>query len=678
MTEAKAAIFNDFLNRGGEIKMLMQSINWAATPIGSAKSWLQSLRTSISICLGSPLPMMLFWGADLVQFYDDAYRPLLGTKHPSALGQRAQECWYQTWDVMEPILAGVLITGQATCLENQLRLVNRYGYVEECYFTFCYSPIEDETGAIAGILLVATETTAFVNATKQTEHETLKAEAAQLRLITDTLPVLISFVDAEQRYRFNNREYEIWFGHSATEVYGKYLWEVLGESAYEAIRPYVEQVLTGQQVTYETQVPYRYGGTRYIKCTYVPRFNSQGTVEGFVALVSDISERKQAEAALSESEARFRQMTDAAPILVWMSGTDKLCNYFNQTWLDFTGRTLEQEMGNGWTQGVHPDDFQYYLDTYTNAFDARQNFKMEYRLRSFDGEYCWILDAGVPRFATNGEFLGYIGSCVDIQERKQAEMEIWQFKESLEQGIQERTAQLKAANQELESFSYSVSHDLRAPLRHIAGFVELLQKRLKSANLDETSQRYLRTIAATAKQAGILIDELLTFSRMGRTEMRYINLNMKQLVRDVKRDLVTETKGRTIHWQIESLPEVQGDPSMLRLVLYNLIGNAVKYTQTQNPAKITVGSTDDENEVVFFVQDNGVGFNMQYVHKLFGVFQRLHTDPQFEGTGVGLANVQRIIHRHNGRVWAEGVVGNGATFYFSLPKLLRQEKECKN
>ncbi|MEA5507712.1 PAS domain S-box protein [Halotia wernerae UHCC 0503] len=803
MTEAKAEISNDFLTRGNEIKMLMQSINWATTPIGTAKNWLQSLRTSISICLGSPLPMMLFWGTDLVQFYNDAYLPLLGAKHPGALGQRAQECWCETWDVIEPILTGVLATGQATYLENQLCLINRYGYLEECYFTFCYSPIEDETGAIAGVLMVATETTAFANATKQTEDDTLKAETAELHFIADTLPVLISFVDAEQRYRFNNREYERWFGYLATEIYGKYLWEVLGESAYEVIRPYIEQVLAGQQVTFETKVPYRTGGTRYISSTYIPRFNSQGTVEGFVTLVNDISDRKlveeelreskerlrftlqtaelgdwdldlsnqtahrslrhdqifgyesllpkwtyemflehvlpedrafvdakfrtaltnnqtwdfecrirrangelgwiwarghiyynaqkeavrmlgliadisehkQAEAALTESEARFRQMTDTAPVLVWMSGTDKLCNYFNQFWLDFTGQTVEQEMGNGWAEGVHPDDFQRCLDIYTNAFDARQNFKMEYRLRRFDGEYCWILDTGVPRFAATGEFLGYIGSCVDINDRKQAEIEIWQLKENLEQRIQERTAQLEAANKELESFSYSVSHDLRAPLRHIAGFVELLQKRLNSANLDEKSQHYLQTIAATARQAGILIDELLTFSRMGRTEMRYITLNMGQLVQEVKRDLATETKGRTIHWQIELLPEVQGDPSMLRLVLYNLIGNAVKYTQTQNPAKITVGSTNDQNEVVFFVQDNGVGFNMQYVHKLFGVFQRLHTDPQFEGTGVGLANVQRIIHRHNGRVWAEGIVGRGATFYFSLPKLLRKEKK---
>ncbi|WGV25229.1 PAS domain-containing sensor histidine kinase [Halotia branconii] len=669
------------LTRGDEIKMLMQSINWAATPIGTAKNWLQSLRTAISICLGSSLPMMLFWGTDLVQFYNDAYRPLLGAKHPQALGQRAQECWCETWDVIEPILTGVLATGQATYLENQLRLINRYGYLEECYFTFCYSPIEDETGAIAGVLMVATETTATpagnTNTIKQTEYDTLKAEITELHLITDTLPVLISFVDAEQRYRFNNREYEIWFGHSAAEVYGKYLWEVLGESAYEAIRPYVEQVLAGQQVAYETQVPYRFGGTRYIRSTYVPRFNNQGTVEGFVALVSDISDRKLVEEELRESKERLRFALQTAELGDWD------LDLRNQT----AQRSLRHDQIFGyesllpkWTyemflEHVVPEDRALVDAKFRTALTNNQIWNFECRIRRANGELSWIWARGHIYFNAQGEAVRMLGLIADISDRKRAETEIWQLKESLEQRIQERTAQLKIANQELESFSYSVSHDLRAPLRHIAGFVELLQKRVNSAILDEKSQHYLRTIAATAKQAGILIDELLTFSRMGRTEMRHIALNMEQLVAETIRDLATETKGRKILWQIDSLPEVQGDPSMLRLVLYNLIGNAVKYTKTQNPAKITVGSTNDQNEVIFFVRDNGVGFNMQYVHKLFGVFQRLHTDPQFEGTGVGLANVQRIIHRHNGRVWAEGIVGRGATFYFSLPKLLRKEKE---
>ena len=398
----------------------------------------------------------------------------------------------------------------------------------------------------------------------------------------------------------------------------------------------------------------------------------EGSQNNSVSFILDLTERKQAIEALQESEERFRHMADTAPVLIWMSGPDKLCNYFNKGWLDFTGRTMEQELGNGWVQGVHPGDLQHCLDTYMKAFDARQDFKMEYRLRHFDGEYRWIFDMGVPRFTPDGTFLGYIGSCMDISDRKQAEAEIQQLNESLEQRVKERTAQLEAANKELESFSYSVSHDLRAPFRHISGFVDLLQKQA-SANLDDTSRRYLKLIAESAKNAGKLVDDLLAFSRMGRTEIRYTIINLELLVREVRRDIEMETNGRVINWQIQELPQVSGDPSMLRLVLGNLIANAVKYTQKRAEAEIEIGSTSDESEFVFFVRDNGVGFDMRYVHKLFGVFQRLHSVEQFEGTGIGLANVRRIIHRHGGRTWAEGVVDSGATFYFSLPKLAQQE-----
>lgn len=303
----------------------------------------------------------------------------------------------------------------------------------------------------------------------------------------------------------------------------------------------------------------------------------------------------------------------------------------------------------------------------------------------------------------------------DITERAHAEDEIRRLHTEMEQYVAERTAQLKAANQELAAFSYSVSHDLRAPLRHIMGFLDLLQKDLPGEitsgalcprcgslisqgggpALSEKSLHYLTTISQSAKRMGTLIDDLLAFARIGRSEMHKKEVNLDQLVQEALTDFLMDTKGRNIAWEIHPLPAVRADRALLRLVLANLISNALKFTSKRAQARIEIGvmekwsdgavaSTNNSNTPtpqhsstpalqhsntpVFFVRDNGAGFDPRYTHKLFGVFQRLHHQDEFAGTGIGLANVQRIIHRHGGRVWAEGVVDGGATFYFSIPK----------
>lgn len=237
--------------------------------------------------------------------------------------------------------------------------------------------------------------------------------------------------------------------------------------------------------------------------------------------------------------------------------------------------------------------------------------------------------------------------------------------------LQRRGELLEAANKELEAFSYSVSHDLRAPLRHIDGYAALLRRAVEHS-LNDKATRYLQTISDSAKQMGQLIDDLLVFSRMGRQEMLHTAVNLDQVIKNILSDLRLDLQGREISWTIAALPEVQGDPAMLRQVFMNLIANAVKFTSTRPIATIEIGvERPSSTEIVLFVRDNGVGFDMQYAPKLFGVFQRLHRADEFEGTGIGLANVRRIVHRHGGRTWAEGVPDKGATFYVLLPSRRR-------
>ena len=312
---------------------------------------------------------------------------------------------------------------------------------------------------------------------------------------------------------------------------------------------------------------------------------------------------------------------------------------------------------------IHPEDREWVRETTDEGARLREERLLDYRILLPDGKLKYIRSIRRPSLNAAGN-VEIVGTSVDVTESRRKEDAL----RSLSAELANRADALEVANKELESFAYSVAHDLRAPLRHAVGFAELLQKQTAST-LDDKSRRYLKIVLDSAKRMGNLIDDLLAFSRIGRAETKKTSVDLQQLFREVVRELGQETSGRNIVWKIGDLPVCYGDRPMLKQVVWNLVSNAVKFTKTRAQAEIEIGSMDSQqDEVEVFIRDNGVGFDMRYANKLFGVFQRLHSLDEFDGTGIGLAVVQRIIHRHGGQVRVEAAVDRGATFFFSLPK----------
>ena len=390
------------------------------------------------------------------------------------------------------------------------------------------------------------------------------------------------------------------------------------------------------------------------------------SLDGSVAIVyGDITERKKAEDALQSASLYNRTLIEASIDPLVTIGKDGKITDVNASTENITGYNRDDLIGT---------DFSDYFTEpesaragYRQVFTSGSVYDYPLEIRNRNGNTTSVLYNATVYKDDNGNVVGVFAAAHDITERKRAEEEIRELNAGLEERIANRTAQLEEANKELEAFSYSVSHDLRAPLRHINGFIEILQDRIKTT-LDDQSRHYMEVIARSAKTMGALIDDLLSFSRMGRAEMSKSKVELNTLVQDVIKEFNAETKERDIRWKISLLPVVTGDHAMLRMVLVNLISNALKYTRTRKIAEIEIGyEVQGEAETVIFIRDNGVGFDMNYANKLFGVFQRMHRSDEFEGTGIGLANVRRIIQRHDGRTWAEAKLDGGAIFYFSLP-----------
>jgi PAS domain S-box-containing protein len=364
-------------------------------------------------------------------------------------------------------------------------------------------------------------------------------------------------------------------------------------------------------------------------------------------------------------QATALQTAASAVMVTNRSGT---ILWTNPAFSTLTGFSAEEARGQNprlLKSGIHDRDF--YKQLWTTILDGKA-WHGEFTNRRKDGSLYHDEHTITPVRSESGEITHFVAIMHDITEIKRAEAEVQKLNQELENRVRERTAQLEAANRELEAFSYSVSHDLNAPLRHITGFARLLREDL-GPNLKGDGEHCLNQIEDAARQMKRLIEHLLEFSRTSRAEQHLALVSLEPLVGEVIDALKKDARGRNISWKRERLPDVEADPGLLRQVFVNLLSNALKFTRPRDPAQIEIGTVNGQNdETTIFVRDNGVGFDMKYSDKLFGVFQRLHSTEDFEGSGIGLANVQRIVNRHGGRVWAEAKVNSGATFFFSLPR----------
>ncbi len=474
---------------------------------------------------------------------------------------------------------------------------------------------------------------------------------------------IVAITDPQGVIRYVNEKFCAISQYSRDELLGQdHRMINSGHHPKEFIRQLWATIGRGQVWHGEIKNKAKDGSFYWVDTTIVPFLTEQGKPRQYVAIRTDITEQKRA----GESVARLAAIVESSDdgivgkdlqgiVTSWNGGAERIFGY-----------TAAEMIGQSITRLIPPDrrDEEERILAQIRRGESVRHFET-LRVRKDGGLIEVSVTVSAIKDAT-GRIIGASKVARDITAARWAAEEIRQLNATLEQRVAERTTELEAANKELEAFSYSVSHDLRAPLRAIDGFSDAVLEDF-GAQLPAEGRRQLQTIRDGAQRMGALIDDLLAFSRLGRQALAKRTVDTGRLVREALADLGSPWPDRQVEVRVEELPESYGDPVLLRQVWVNLLANALKYTRKREFARIDIGSLGERDQLVFFVGDNGTGFDMRYAGKLFGVFQRLHRAEDYEGTGVGLAIVQRVVHRHGGRVWAEAAVDQGATFFFSLP-----------
>ena len=669
-----------FLSGGGETGERMREKNWSETSLGDPAGWPQSLKITLRILLSSKFPMFLWWGNELVQFYNDAYRPSLGNngKHPSALGQRAEECWPEIWHIIKPLIDRVMVNGESIWQEDALIPIFRNGAIEDVYWTFSYSPVTDDLGNVAGVLVVCTETTEKKVHKQQIEESEKRLRIAALSSELGTW----SYDPLTEELTWDNATREMYWVDQHVPITVQLFWEKVHPDDRE---PTLQKILRALNPdiadTYDME--YRIIGfpdkLKWIHAKGKAFFNENRQPYLFSGTVLDITEKRIALEELQENEQKFRLLADSMPQFVWIADKKGYLNYFNQSVYNYSGLTYEFIKGEGWFLLVHPDEQAENLQRWKRSIQTGEPFLMEHRLRRYDGEFRWHVSRAIPQKDIGGEIQMWVSTSTDIHDRKL-------FTDELERQVQERTAELKKLNDdlvksniELGQFAYVASHDLQEPLRKIQTFATRVID-TEAANLSDKGKDYFARMQGASKRMQQLIVDLLSYSRTNAAERHFEMTDLNRLLGDV-RELLKETieqKHATIH--SDPLPTASVIPYQFEQLFTNILSNALKFSKPNvNPAiEITcktisgraVGNERADATTTYYhiaITDNGIGFDPQFSERIFQVFQRLHSRDEYAGTGIGLPIVKKIVENHKGIITARSVLGQGVTFDIYIP-----------